>query len=771
MATKVNQRDEMPPKLRNARRADQSAVSANKRRANHAGAAPQPPERSPARTLKPVSDAQRTARERFDLRKGWFLTEAMRQAGNRLLMAKAEAFYDGEQWSYADAEDVRDRGQNPVVYNEIKPTIDWLIGTERRARVDFVVVAEDEGDEADNDAEIKTKLLKYLEATNNGGYERSWAAEDAFKAGIGWLELGIRQDKSGPPVYKGAVPWRDILWDSLGASKRDLSDARYLFRIKVVDFDVAVACFPGKRAELESVVQAGDALTVFGETMGGSGAIIGLDQFSGVDDRLDFITSKPVDSLNARKRVMLIECWSRDPVERSVEAGNMGDPVEFRVHCSIMTEQDTLIEGRSPFKHDRFPYVPVWAYINRRTRLPYSPIVPLIGPQEALNHRMSKSLWEASANQVWLEAGAVNSEVMGPEELRAEFNAPDGMAVFADGALAAGRVQPRDKPSAVQHQMMLAERDSLMIRSMSGVTGENRGERTGAVSGKAVLAKQDQGSLLTAELFDNLLFSRQLEGEIELSLCEQFCVEPMTVRTNGDGGAIDRTKINQPQPDGTYLNDISARRAHFVVGEQQWKQAYAESAFESLMGVLTQLSSAAPQIVVNLLDLVFDMHPNLPKKAALVARLRQANGQADPSGKMTPEQQQAKAQQEQIAKAKFDAEMAGLIATVKETQAKGEKVDADAMRIRLETIYMSAQAAQVLASVPAATPIADELLKSVGFKDQAGGDPAVIDPSAAPQQPQPMQTQPAPMPQLQQADGAMAGIETPAPDGVQQGAM
>ena len=86
-----------------------------------------------------------SVRERHDRRKSWFLSEASRQAINRAQMAKAEAFYDGQQWSYEDAERVRERGQNPIVYNEVKPTIDWLIGTERRTRSDFLVVAEEPG--------------------------------------------------------------------------------------------------------------------------------------------------------------------------------------------------------------------------------------------------------------------------------------------------------------------------------------------------------------------------------------------------------------------------------------------------------------------------------------------------------------------------------------------------------------------------------------------------------------------------------------------------
>lgn len=768
MAKKIIARDEQPP--RQGRKAQPYETGSNApKRSWPAPPAPQFDAGGERRPVNPdeskASRDDQALRDRHDMRKGWFLTEAHRQAPNRARMARCENFYDGEQWSYQDAEDVRARGQNPVVYNEVKPTIDWLIGTERRARVDFVVVANTDEEGADDDATNKTKLLKYLDDTNNAHFERSWAAEDAFKAGVGWLEVGLRGDQSETPIFVGAESWRNILWDS-HSRRRDLTDARYLFRIKVVDLDVAEAVFPDKVDELRRCAQTGDTVQMFAEWMGGLGLLTGLDQFNWLDDPIDQVTAKPLDMFNTRKRVLLLECWSREPIRRQLDKEGLGDPVTFKIRVAIMTEHDTLLEAWSPFKHNRFPFVPVWAYVNRRTGLPYSPVWPLIGPQEALNHRMSKSLFEASANQLLVEKGAIDSEAMDAEELREELNAPDGMAVFANGALSGNRVQERENQGKAEKQLMLAERDITTIRGASGVTGENRGLETSARSGKAILAKQDQGSLVTAELFDNLLLARKMEGELTLSVAEQFLVQPMTIRVVGSAKSNERVRINDPLPDGTYKNDITERQAKFVVGEQAWKQAYAEAAFESLFELLTQLSTAAPQAVINLLDLVFDMHPNLPKKAAIVARMRSINGQADPDGKLTPEQMAEQAQKAAMAKRQFELEMRALLADVKAKEATGEKLTAEAMGKRLTTLYEAAQAAQVLAAMPATAPIADELARSVGFVDQAGGS-QVIDiepqqPAAQPQLEAPADVDPA---APASPDGAPPGAAPVAPDG------
>ncbi len=109
------------------------------------------------------SPEAKTLAERHEQRMAWFYDEASAQAANRRLMARDEAAYDNDQWTREEAETLKERGQEPIVYNEIAPTIDWLIGTERRSRVDFYVTAEDDGDEATDDAINKTKLLKYLD--------------------------------------------------------------------------------------------------------------------------------------------------------------------------------------------------------------------------------------------------------------------------------------------------------------------------------------------------------------------------------------------------------------------------------------------------------------------------------------------------------------------------------------------------------------------------------------------------------------------------------
>jgi hypothetical protein len=99
------------------------------------------------------------------------------------------------------------------------------------------------------------------------------------------------------------------------------------------------------------------------------------------------------------------------------------------------------------------------------------------------------------------------------------------------------------------------------------------------------------------------------------------------------------------------------------------------------------------------------------------------------------------------------------------------------MLVKVTALYEAAQAAAVLAASPALTPIADAVLASAGYVDEAGS-PDTLGPDGTPIAPVPQpgaptqgamaaappeatqQAQVAQAPQLQQGDGAQAGIET-----------
>lgn len=693
----------------------------------------------------------------------WFQQEMRRQSVNRYQMALDEDYYDSEQWTASEKAVLRSRGQAPVVYNETKSTIDWLIGTERRTRTDFTVHAREESKEAEEDAKVKTKLLKYLHDVNNTVFERSAVADDVFKAGLGWLEVGISEDPEDEPLYHRYQSWRGMLHDSLG-ERRDINDSRYLFRFRMVDLDLAIAYFPDKEQELRAAAVSSDSQSYLEWWNGNLMDDIGTG--TPMPGKYTMYDSDAWAN-NLRERVLLIECWYREPTTEKVGIGaSTVDCVRMKMRVSILTEKNIILDQPSPYQHNKYPFIPFWCYRRKRDGAPYGVARAIRGPQDALNKRMSKVQHILSQSQIIAENDAFDDEIMTAEEAREEYSAPDGMVLLARGGLA--KVKTDRQNEVAESHVRLMDTDTAIIRNAAGVTNENLGRDTNATSGVAVQKKVDQGSVLTAEIFDNMLLARQLEGEITLSLIEQFYNQPKVFSITGERQKREYVQINTPDPvTGEVLNDITARRANFIIGEQNWKQTLQQAAAESMMDLLQQLAPTSPEIVTSLLDVAVELF-DLPNKTLVLQRIRAVTGMTDPNETPTPEED-AQRQENQRKKDEADQlEMDRLREELNNLRAKTKQLEAAAVKAGTETSYAAMQGAQVIATMPQVAPIADEIMKGAGYRDPnpGGDDPNFPVPPVA-QQPQvDFPTNTSPMLPVTAGVGEMSGIETMRPDGV-----
>lgn len=696
----------------------------------------------------------------------WFTQENERQAHNRFQMALDQDYKDGLQWTEDDADILSGRGQAPLVFNEVKPTVDWVIGTERRTRIDFKVQPRKK--EGVQDAENKTQLLKYLADVNKSVFHRSRAFSDAVTAGMGVLEVGLRGDPTEELLYERYENWRNCLYDS-NATEMDMSDARYFFRWKHVDEDVANAYFPGRTDVIRQAVQNG--LTLNGSEDEDEIWYMGARVTSAGEDYAPVGKYRPYSGSayanSTRNRVKLFECWYTKPV--AVKKFNQGevngevfdpanpdhalraemgyslyDCVEMQVWCAIFTKSGLLYHGRSPYKHNKIPFVVIWCYRRSRDNAPYGMIRNLRDPQDDINKRASKSLWILSSKQVIMDENAVEDI----EVLRDEVARPDGIIVKrpnkaldiqADTNLAAAHVQ-------------LMERDIAHIRNIGGVNSENLGRQTNATSGIAIQAKQEQGSVVTTEPFDNLRLATQLLGELSLSNIEQFYDQPKVVRIIGERGAASFIELNQVDADGRVLNSITASQADFVVSEQDFRSNLRQAMFESMFDLVGRLAQMNPMVALNLLDLVVEM-VDVPNRDELVSRIRKLSGQRDPEAEPTPEEQQAEqaaAEQNQITQ---QIQTETLAAQLRKLQAEGDGLDARAVMTKVDAMLKALEAAQIVAAIPGSTPVADEILLNAGHKDRV----PEMQEAPAIEQAEPMQETPAaeqaePMPE---ASGVM----------------
>ena len=626
----------------------------------------------------------------------WYYHEKDKQAANRLEMAIDADFYDGIQWDPEDAQVLRDRGQMPLVYNEVAPMVDWLIGTERRTRVDWRVMprAEDDVELAD----VKTKVLKYVSDINRVPFNRSRAFSDAVKVGVGWIDDGVRDDPTQDIIYNRYEDWRNVLWDS-ASYEHDLGDARYLFRWRWVDEDIAVMMFPDReeviRRAVEDARHAGPAdwddeteWVTADELL--SGAKHGVLRAGG--------SAMMVDA--QRRRVKLIEAQYRKPVKTKIVAagplkgaffderdgalvnalnqhgGTIIDKVVMRVHMAVFTESHMLAMGPSVFRHNRFTLTPVWCYRRGRDRMPYGVIRRVRDIQQDLNKRASKALFLLNTNQIIADEGVTDDWNL----LRDEADRPDGLIIKKQGK----ELLIRRDTDAATGQIQMMTLDAQSIQKSAGVSQENLGRQTNAVSGEAIKARQLQGSVVTTEPFDNLRLAVQISGEKQLSLVEQFYTEEKVVRLTGAKGAIDWVKINQPelQPDGSvrFINDITANAADFVVSEADYAGTMRQTMFDALNQLATRLP---PEVALRLMTIAMDFS-DLPNKDDVADQIRKLTGERDPNKPMTPEEAQQMQQQMQAQAEALEMQRQQAMLALQEQQAKIREITAKAMKLEAE---------------------------------------------------------------------------------------
>ncbi len=642
----------------------------------------------------------------------WYYLERERQATNRLEMAMDADMYDNLQWDPEDAAIVRERGQMPLVYNEVAPMADWNIGTERRNRVDWRVLPRTEDDV--QIADTKTKTLKFVSDVNRVPFNRSRAFADAIKAGVGWVDDGARDDPTKDIIYSKYEDWRNVLWDSMSYDL-DLEDGRYIFRWRWVDLDIAVMMCPGRADKLR---QSAEDAAYWGDVD------VDDDEFSTPLDR-EISRSGVLRahgsgvSVDAqRRRVKIIEAQYRIPVTAKVvrdgpfkgaifseadrtlvdavvrTGATIVDRVMMRTHIALFTEGALLANSPSIYRHNKFSLTPIWCYRRGRDRLPYGVIRRVKDIQMDLNKRASKALFMLNTNQIIADDGAVDDW----DTARDESDRPDGLIVKKAGKEFTIR---RDTDAATgQIQMMTLAAQS--IQKTGNVNNENLGRQTNAVSGEAIKARQLQGSVSTTEPFDNLRYATQCQGEKQLSLTEQFYTEEKVIRLTGAKGAVEWVRINQPevQADGSvrFINDITASQADFIVSEQDYAGTMRQVMFESLQGMAQRLP---PEISLRLLTIAMEFS-DLPNKDEVADQIRRLTGERDPEKEMTPEEEQAvQAQAQQQAEA-MEYQRQQALATLEEQRAKVRELNARAVKLEAEAAAAGAgqedggqQAAQI----------------------------------------------------------------------------
>ena len=577
--------------------------------------------------------------------KRWFEAseEASREAFNK--MERDVDYYDNKQLTQEEFDKLKARGQPPITINLIRRKIDFLLGMEAQNRSDPKAYPRTPAD-ADS-AEVATDALRYVGDQNEYSYHRARAWKDILVAGVGGIEVMVKQSarkpmeaiqklgfmESNPDIIVKRTPWDRMWWDA-HSCEPDFSDARHRGLVLWMDLEDAKEKYGDREEILTATMQNGSRTDTY-------------------DDRPKF--KSWCDS--ARKRVRVVQCYWKE---------------RDQCYWAEFTEAGILAAGESPWVNtegeSEDPYIWRSAYVDRDNNR-HGVVRDMIDPQDEVNKRRSKSLHLLNTNQVIAERGAVDD----PEEARRKVAQPDAYIEINPGM--EFRIEQNNDLSA--GQMTLLQHATAELEKM-GPNASLQGHDGGGQSGRAIQAKQKGGLVELGPLLDHL---RSLDREVFEKVwgrCKQFWTAPMFIRVTDRDDAPKFIGLNEPMIDPMsgmpvgMRNEVAQTDIDLIIEESPDVATIEQEVWADLTQILPMLMQMPP----HLQEFVVEASPYPPRrKRKLMEVLKGGNQQ------MSPEQQQMMQQLQQMMQ---QLQVRGAEAEVSKKEASAEKDRAQAMKTMAE---------------------------------------------------------------------------------------
>jgi hypothetical protein len=266
------------------------------------------------------------------------------------------------------------------------------------------------------------------------------------------------------------------------------------------------------------------------------------------------------------------------------------------------------------------------------------------------------------------------------------------------------RMAPPTTPTAMYQEAQIADAD---MKATTGIYDASLGQRSNETSGRAILARQQEGDTGTFVYVDNLTAAIQAAGKVLVELIPLIYTSERIIRMVGEDGKVEGfARINGSDEMGRPINDLSTGKYDVVVTTGPAYASRRQMAAESMM----QFAQAVPQAMPLMADLIPDSM-DWPNADKIAERLRKAlpqgidkdidaerakEAQADPAAGEA-QQKQAQMQEEAAMIALRTQDFAAQLA---EAKANLAELDVEMRRIELERLTMGPKEAPEAEEAP-----------------------------------------------------------------------
>lgn len=619
----------------------------------------------------------------------WFEDAEEASEDARKASERSRDYYDGKQFTAAEIQKLRKRGQPDIVINRIAPKINYLLGWEAVNRTDPRAFPRTPQDE--DAAEAATDALRYVGDANDINHLFSTVWEHMLVEGFGGIELTVEQGQNGDPRIVPVVWEWDRLFFDPHSRKHDFSDARYLGGVLWYDAEEVKRRWPEAAERIEYMVNEETFSTTY-------------------DDRPNKWVSRGGKGAGARARVRVVQMYHKEGPQW--------------VSC-IYTKGGKLESTPVPFTDkDGMSWCPLFlqsAFVDRQNNR-YGIVHSMIGVQDEINKRRSKALHRLTMRQVRTEHGAVEDV----DALKAELAKPDGVIVTNPGfnfeVMAAG-------------EQLTAELDLLQEAKaeieLMGPNAAMQGKQDSAPSGRAILANQQGGQTEISLLLDRHRHMKRRVYRGIWDLIRQYKREEWWIRVTDDEKNVKFVGMNRPvtaaeelrgrlikngadeQQADAKLQELAADPN--IAGQLQMTVRVANNATEMDMDITLEEVPDSANVQMEQFDMLTKLAPAVvfPPQVYIEAsslrnkkRLLEIMGQGQGQDPVAAEAAKIKLEQ-----------------AIKKTEAEIEKLKADALKALVDADKADAEIGVIRAP---------QIVPPMGGQQNSGGMPPPMPAAGAP---------------------------------------
>jgi hypothetical protein len=568
--------------------------------------------------------------ELYNRLKGFFQVDSEHSRQWRSEAKEDFAFVAGDQWSKSDKAKLEEQDRVPITFNRCIAIIKAVCGLEINSRHETVYLPR-----GTNAGEVKVNEIlsaagQWMADGCDAEDEQSTAFQDAAICGMGWTEARIDYDVEADGMYvEEQVDALEMYWDK-SARKKNIVDARRLFRVRKMSLAEARDMFPDEMPEDL------DAPWAIGGEDGKEPKPIEqrrrkLDPAEGTDQSEDvhivhaqwyekvpyWRVSNPanpgaVEEVSGDEYKMLAEAAAAQGVQLTAVKQMK------RVYKQAFLGSKILGDVMESPAGDRFSWSCITGELDRNKGTWFGLVRVMKDPQRWANKWLSQTLHILNTTA----KGGVIAEEGAFKDMRAAqdtYAQPDAITWAAKDAIRNNRIMQKPGQGLPAGYINLLEFAISSIRDASGVNLELLGMRDANQPGVLEAQRKQAGMTILATLFDSLRRFRKQVGRVRLHYIQNYLSDGRLIRIAKDDGTTQAIPLIRDDAAGQYEVIVEDAPTSPNSKEQTW--ATIQQVLPAFKELLT------PEAVITVLE-----YSPLPSK--LVGAFKEMAARPNPEAEM-----------------------------------------------------------------------------------------------------------------------------------------